>query len=623
MKRWLLSLVFMLMASGVSAQTVPLCNAPAPAPIRLTDTTTRIEQNAAFSRSGQCLGLATLVRTSATSTRFRTSWVPCLPAGPWRDGSDYSTMSAAIRAAARPPACPPPPPVPLDTVVSEANSSVAYSPTPAAPLVIPDSAVLFVTVRNAAGIPLPGKSVTVYTNPVNTSNTHPFPAVWVPASQNYRAVIRESLPGQYRAGALVARSNVTNDGLVIAASSLTFELPAPPPPPPPPIDTIPVPPPTPGSVWLETFSGQPTTPTRFMSNRWDIQRYSRDREVWVTPDAMPADHGAMDCAGPPATHTMASYDGMVFLCRDHMMTAVKGEGYAAVVLTPNAQLDWANGPATLSFALSTLRRTRRDWMSFYLTPWAEALMIPTRDDAPGLNSQPRTSLWIRHEDSGNLCAYVLLSFGATKLPCADSRDIEARFAAIGMATSPSRRDTVTITISSTRVRVTWGALPMVDAALPQPLPFTQAVVQLGHYSYNPDKECYISPIAGNGTCTANTWHWDDVRLSNSVPFTIIGSTPRALLNADGAFTLNAPAPANAMLRFHAIGTEPDISFTNGATWIVPTRLPVSKTNDPDMQYATPIPAGTTRILFRRARRLVSHWNLSEMNVHDVHVWARP
>jgi hypothetical protein len=393
------------------------------------------------------------------------------------------------------------------------------------------------------------------------------------------------------------------------------------PPPPPPIDTTPVPP-VPGTAWLESFSGQPTTPTPFVSNRWDIQRYSRDREVWVTPDAMPADHGAMDCAGPPATHTMASYAGMVFLCRDHMMTALKGIGYGAVILTPNAMLDWSSGPATLSFALSTLRRTRRDWMSFYLTPWSDALVIPTIDDAPGLNAQPRNGVWVLHTASGNLCASVLQNFGATRLPCTEPSDIEARFAARGSSTSASRRDTVTITISRTHLRVTWGGLPMVDADFPAPLAFTQAVVQLGHYSYNPDKECGVSPIAGNGACTANTWHWDDVRLSNAVPFTIIGSSPRSIVMADGAVTLNAPAPANATLRFHSIGTEPDISFTNGATWVRPTRLAVNKTNDPDMQYSTPIPAGTTRVLFRRARALVPWWNVNEMLVHDVHVWAR-
>lgn len=375
--------------------------------------------------------------------------------------------------------------------------------------------------------------------------------------------------------------------------------------------------------WLDSFTFPVEEPETFTSPDWEVQRYSLARETWDTPEAMQADHGEHDCAGPPAQHPLTSYDGMVFRCRDHVMTAVKAEGYGVIVLTPNRMLDWSEGPATLSFNLSTKRNTRRDWLSFTLSPFEDALTIPAPNDAPSLNGQPRNAVWVKHMASGNLCAHIIREFTEQQLPCRENPDIEDRFTAAGSSTSASRRDPVVITVSRTHITVSWAGMVMVDADFPQPLTFTRAVVQLGHYSYNPTKDCDYAPQLG---CAANTWHWDEVKLSRAVPFTIIKSKPRALNYSDGMVTLDAPAPANAHLRFGAYGFEADVSFDGGVTWVKPTAFSYARTNDPDGQFHAPIPEGTTSVRFRRVRTRPIAWWPQDFGwgsqIRDVTVWAK-
>ena len=50
------------------------------------------------------------------------------------------------------------------------------------------------------------------------------------------------------------------------------------------------------------------------------------------------------------------------------------------------------------------------------------------------------------------------------------------------------------------------------------LGWDKAVVQFGHHSYTPEKEC--------NNCGPNTWHWDNISIDPSVPFTIISADQR-------------------------------------------------------------------------------------------------
>src|SRR5947209_7598008 len=66
------------------------------------------------------------------------------------------------------------------------------------------------------------------------------------------------------------------------------------------------------------------------SAQWDVQVHSREA---TSPNdsltSMQAEHGG-DCSGPPATHETHSFDGAVFICNNHVMTAINEEGYGEV-----------------------------------------------------------------------------------------------------------------------------------------------------------------------------------------------------------------------------------------------------------------------------------------------------
>ena len=90
-----------------------------------------------------------------------------------------------------------------------------------------------------------------------------------------------------------------------------------------------------------------------------------------------------------------------------------------------------------------------------------------------------------------------------------------------------QRDTFELDISKNHIRF---GMPQynfwwVDADIPT-LDWSQGVVQLGHHSYNPEKDCNY-----DGTCGPNTWHWDNVSITPAVPFTILRADQR-YLNGD-------------------------------------------------------------------------------------------
>ncbi len=108
----------------------------------------------------------------------------------------------------------------------------------------------------------------------------------------------------------------------------------------------------------EPFNGSPISPETFNSENWDVQVHTRDSDTWFSLDAINAQHGA-DCSAPPATHTNTSYEGSVFQCRDHVMTALNSTSYGVIYLTPNQIFDFSDG-GSLTFDLSTERMSVRE-----------------------------------------------------------------------------------------------------------------------------------------------------------------------------------------------------------------------------------------------------------------------
>ena len=122
------------------------------------------------------------------------------------------------------------------------------------------------------------------------------------------------------------------------------------------------------------------------------------------------------------------------------------------------------------------------------------------------------------------------------------------------------------------------------------MPFTQAVVQLGHHGYNAPKACANEqnqyPNCGNGT-----WHWSDVSLSAATPFTLIHPTSPVYTTGTSTVTFQQPAPAGAVLLFQAIGG----ALINGQPAPMQTTTTGQGACDHARSYFMPIAAGTTSV----------------------------
>ena len=359
-----------------------------------------------------------------------------------------------------------------------------------------------------------------------------------------------------------------------------------------------------------TFSGPTPSPVPFNEPGWDVQIHSRDRDTWLVPQRVDAHH-AMDCGPHPGVHAVTRYEEMVFRCRDHLMTAIRADGYGVIVLTPDRLLDWSQGEAVLRFDVSTFRSSSRDWIKVWLSPFDAQLPVPAGAFVPDLNGPPAQALFLEMTSNGNLCPRVVRDFVITELACDDWRDLADR-----VPPSATARTTVELRLSRTRVRVSLPQhdIALSDVTLAAPLDFTLGVIQFAHYSYTPGK-C-------DGCSGANTWHWDEVHAAPSVPFTIVRGDRRYVDGAGGEVRFAAPAPSGAHLRFVAAGVAPEVSVDGGAAWTPAVAQRVSRDAAPVRQYWMPVPAGTQRVLLRPATPM-SWWPHRDVWIaRDFALWAQ-
>src|SRR5712692_7641790 len=59
-----------------------------------------------------------------------------------------------------------------------------------------------------------------------------------------------------------------------------------------------------------------------------------------------------------------------------MMIAVDDQGYGAFYITPSQILDFSGRTQTVTFDVSTLRNSIRDWFDLWVTPFNEYLTAP-------------------------------------------------------------------------------------------------------------------------------------------------------------------------------------------------------------------------------------------------------
>ena len=371
-----------------------------------------------------------------------------------------------------------------------------------------------------------------------------------------------------------------------------------------------------GQAWTYTFDGTPAQPQSFLPMDWEITRHSRDSQTWDEMEPMYADHG-MDCLPEPSTHLISNWDDTLFTCKNHLMTALRATDYGMVYATPPQLWDLTSGEGTLSFALSTLRTSRRDWVDVWITPYDEVLSLPLDDWLPDGEGKPRNGWHIRMNQSGNQEGTVYQLWEIVNGRERFVPDTNGHYGyEAWLRPSAVRRDVLALTIAGGKANL---CMPAYGKCFIENQPITrtwnQAVVQFGHHSYNPLKEDGVHV----DTPRAGTWHWDDFLIAPAVPFTIQRIAQRRA-NADmPRVDLSQPAPANAILRVSGFGYDLEFSPDNGRSWRRMERrqgnMPTA--DDHFLSYWTPVPVGTTQILFRGRDYSNYPWHVMNMSI-----WTR-
>jgi hypothetical protein len=370
----------------------------------------------------------------------------------------------------------------------------------------------------------------------------------------------------------------------------------------------------PGAPFTFNFVGNPTSPQPWTPSNWDVAVESRNPGTFEHLLPMQAQHGA-DCSPYPATHYNDTYEGAVFLCRNHVMTAVNAGGYGEAVLTPDHMVDFSGGEATVRFNLSSLRTSYRDWAAFWITPFDDNLVLPID---PGqtvdLQGPPARGIEVRMDQGGGgtiFRATQIDNFKSTPLRVNTSKSLEKL---VGVA-SATVRTTFELTISRTHLRFGVPSLGYywIDSPITS-LGWSRALVQLSHHSYNPTKDCAAQRLP---VCLPNTWHWSDFYISNSVPFTMLrGDVQVVHAGTPALVKFPARAPQSSFLRFAAIGSI-EFSLNGGKTWQPAHRqAQIYNVYDHFASYWTAVPAGTQSVTVRG-----QNWKGGPWWVRDVAIWS--
>lgn len=305
---------------------------------------------------------------------------------------------------------------------------------------------------------------------------------------------------------------------------------------------------TPGTY---SFTGRPSAPlavTQLGQYELDIQAHTRQPAYWYTPEAVNAQHGA-DCAGPPATHAATTWDAMVFQCNDHLMTSLNASDYGVIYLTPNALADWSGGSAIVQWEMSTARQSVRDWPDLWITSYGTNLTLPLDKSLPDLQGPPRNAYHVSFNTTEFAPILTVVRNGNETDYNAGWNTDSARGDIAAGTNQAATRQTFRLTITPTKLTferlasATGQYIQFWSYSVPD-LGFRQGVVQLGHHSYTPTKD---------NSGTPGTWHWDELQIAPSVPFTMVKADRRYVDGSGGVVRFDAPAPANAYLRFSAIG----------------------------------------------------------------------
>lgn len=406
--------------------------------------------------------------------------------------------------------------------------------------------------------------------------------------------------------------------------------------------------------FLDTFDGSPTNPQPFGSHpasaNWDIAVQSRDTSTWQTLEAMDAHHGAdcgppLDAAGNLVTHHQTGvYEQAVFKCKDHVMTSIQAGGYGVIYLTPNQIADFTNSEVVIKVDVTTIRTSGRDWWDIWITPYDENLQLPFDAGEVDVNGVPKNAVHVGNAGNANgagtgFSPTIYKNFQPTSDFRAFTGDFNWWTGYEGfMKVSPKQRTTFELRLSKTHIKFGIPAGQIDEAGTPinngqafwwidkdiAPLDWSRGIVQFGHHSYNPQKDCTPDPT--KKSCYPNTWHWDTVSISNATPFTIIKSDKRMIDGSasNNTINFNAAAPANSFMRFSAIGTV-EYSLNGGTTWTKANKQPSSTLQlntyhyEHLTSYFVPVPAGTQQAKFRFS---ADNWYTGPYQAKDFALWSQ-
>jgi hypothetical protein len=363
------------------------------------------------------------------------------------------------------------------------------------------------------------------------------------------------------------------------------------------------------SSWSDSLAeyGMPSSPQPWQPSNWDVQVHIRDMQrSGDAIDPQRADHGA-DCSAPPAQHPISAWQQAVFVCHNHVMTAIADAGYGEVALTPDRMADWSEGAVTIGFSVSTTHSNARNWWALDVTPFGEQVALPFDEGGVDLQGMPAHYIEVRTDNCGNndKTLYRVVreapgasgdaqAFGAPQSQSACLEDVT------GIQPSATVRTPLELVISQTGYLLRIGAASAVapgktltQGTWKRPLTFTRGVVQFLHHAYNPEKA---------GTAP-DTWHWSNFSISTALQYTMLHPTDhRSLMEPGGALSFAQPAPATSFLKFAAIGAV-QVSYDGGKTYSAARQPALDATlfhEEHFTSYLTPVPAGATQVRLRLA-----------------------
>lgn len=362
------------------------------------------------------------------------------------------------------------------------------------------------------------------------------------------------------------------------------------------------------------WAGSPASPLAYQpATDWDVQIHVRAPQD--TMERMDAQHGT-DCAPPPAVHPIVNLTDGVFICKNHLMTAINDGGYGEIALTSDHMVDFSSGTATIKVDVSTQEFNSSDWTEIFISPFNENLTLPFNCCDPDLQGPPAHGLRFSMNASGIEGTHEGDVARVDDFKISPLAKVRSDSLTSVLAPSETVRTTYEIDVSKSHVRFglpgVKGGVWWTDTDISS-LTFAQGVVQILHHTYNADKH---NPGTGH-----DTWHWSSFSISNAIPFTILNGRERSI-HASGATTVHfpAPSPVGAYLRFSGVGPQGktyEVSYDGGATWVAPSVQKQQGTHDEHFTtYWSPMPAGVRTVMFKG-----QDWWGSQWWVRDPAIWS--